>query len=304
MIIAPICLFTYKRPWHTQQTVAALQKNELASESDLIIYSDAAKTIDAAQSVREVRGYIRTISGFRSVSIIEREENYGLAKSIIAGVTEVVNRFGRVIVLEDDLVTSPFFLRYMNDALTMYNDEENVVSIHGYIYPVRKKLPETFFLKGADCWGWATWKRGWDLFEADGQKLINELEARRLTKKFDFDGAFPYTQMLRDQIEGKNDSWAVRWYASAFLDGKLTLYPGTSLVRNIGLDSSGTHCSNNTRFDSCLAQRPVRLERIELAESPFARDRFILFLRSSRSPVGRVWKRLMESIQCVLASKN
>ena len=293
MNIAPICLFTYKRLWHTQQTVAALEKNRLALKSDLIIYSDASKTIEAEQSVREVREYIRTIKGFRSVTIIEREENYGLAKSIITGVTEVINSFGRIIVVEDDLITSPFFLRYMNDALTMYNGEENVVSIHGYMYPIRKKLPSTFFLKGADCWGWATWKKGWDFFEADGRKLMKELDARGLTKKFDFDGAYPYTQMLRDQVDGKNDSWAIRWYASAFLQGKLTLYPGTSLVRNIGFDSSGANCDSISRFEGCLAQSPVQLDRIELAENYFARDSIISFFQSSRSPVQRVFKTLI-----------
>ena len=130
-------------------------------------------------------------------------------------------RCDKVIVLEDDLVTSPHFLQYMNDGLGIYERDDRVISIHGYSYPVHGKLPETFFLRGADCLGWATWKRGWDLFEDDGQRLLNELERRNLTRSFDFDGSYPYTQMLRDQIAGSNSSWAVRWYASAFLRDKL-----------------------------------------------------------------------------------
>ena len=153
---APIALFVYNRPGHTQQTVEALLKNELAMESDLFIFSDAAKSSEIEVKVNAVREFIKSISGFRSLTIIERESNLGLANSIIDGVTNLCNEYGQVIVLEDDLVTSPFFLKYMNDGLNYYRDEEQVISIHGYIYPFDAKLPETFFLRGADCWGWAT----------------------------------------------------------------------------------------------------------------------------------------------------
>src|SRR5690606_31084323 len=160
---------------HTQQTVEALQKNILAEESDLIIYSDAEKHQKNRGSVNDVRAYIKTIDGFNSVSIIERDKNYGLANSIIDGVTTVVEKYGKVIVLEDDLVTSPYFLQFMNDGLNIYDENKDVASIHGYVYPVNGHLPEIFFLRGADCWGWATWKDMWALFETDGAKLLNEL---------------------------------------------------------------------------------------------------------------------------------
>src|SRR5262249_35869456 len=155
-----------------------------------------------------------------------RERNFGLAQSIVQGVSGTVAQHGRIIVLEDDMVTSPHFLTYMNQALDKYADEARVVSIHGYVYPVEQPLPETFFLPGADCWGWATWKRGWSCFNPDGQFLLNELKRQKLIRDFDFNGAFPYSEMLQAQIKGANDSWAVRWYASALLAGKLTLYPG------------------------------------------------------------------------------
>lgn len=161
--LAPIALFVYNRPMHTRQTVEALLANELAAESDLIIFADGAKSGKDADAVQEVREYIHSISGFKSIKINEQDTNQGLANSVIAGVTEVVNESGRIIVLEDDMVTSPYFLNYMNDSLEMYKDEDKVISIHGYMYPVKEKLPETFFLQGADCWGWATWKRGYYL---------------------------------------------------------------------------------------------------------------------------------------------
>ena len=173
MKLAPIVIFTYNRPWHTQQTVEALLKNEYASESDLIIFSDAPKNEAAKKGVEETRSYIRNITGFKSLRIIERDRNFGLANNIIDGVTSIVNEFGRIIVLEDDLLTSPYFLKFMNEALSLYEDEERVISVHGYIYPIKKSLPDTFFIKGADCLGWGTWKRGWDLFNSNGSELLH-----------------------------------------------------------------------------------------------------------------------------------
>ena len=266
--LAPIALFIYNRPWHTQQTVEALQKNELANESELFIYSDAAKNEQASESVNAVREYIKTINGFKEITIILRDKNWGLADSIIDGVTKIVNEYGRIIVLEDDLVTSPYFLKFMNEGLTMYENEDKVASIHGYIYPI-DNLPNTFFIKGADCWGWATWKRAWDIFESNGEKILDELKSRRLEKEADFNNSYGFTQMLKDQIKGKNNSWAVRWYMSAFLKDMLTLYPGKSYVQNIGNDDSGTHCcvSDIFRVELCTSNNSNRLELVENSDS-------------------------------------
>jgi len=293
--VAPIALFTYNRPWHTRQTVKALQENELANESDLFIYSDGPqKGFGHADKVREVRDYIGTVDGFKSVTIIERTENCGLSSSIITGVTEILNRSERVIVLEDDIVTSPHFLRYMNEALELYMNEEMVISIHGYVYPTLKKLPETFFLKGADCWGWATWKRGWDLFVADGAKLLKELKARNLEKRFDFNGTYDYTKMLKEQIAGKNDSWAVRWYASALLNNRLTLYPGRSLVLNIGTDDSGTHGGKTDVFHAGISCEPISIECLPAQENETALHAFEAFFRSVRIPF---YMRMLHSLK-------
>lgn len=280
MIYAPIVLFTYNRLKHTQQTVEALRHNELAQASELFVFSDGPTTETEHANVSAVREYLRTITGFKSVNIIKRETNLGLAQSIITGVTDIVNKYDRIIVLEDDLVTSPWFLRYMNEALELYRDEERVISIHGYVYPVKTELPHIFFLKGADCWGWATWKRGWDLFESDGQKLLNELSLRKLTHRFDFDSSHGYTSMLEGQVSGMNDSWAVRWYASAFLRDKFTLYPGRSLIHNTGNDESGTNCGASDNFDTDVSREPIRLDKIPIEEYRGARESFKEFFRS------------------------
>jgi hypothetical protein len=267
MTLAPIALFVYNRPWHTMMTVEALKKNDLAAKSDLIIFSDAPKNVTAHNQIVEVREYLKKIEGFRSLEIIERVQNFGLSNSIIHGVTTIVNKHGKIIVLEDDMITSPFFLKYMNEALDFYQNEEKVISIHGYIYPVSVPLPQTFFVQGADCWGWATWKRGWDLFEPDGKSLLEKLLHLKLTKRFDINGSYNYTQMLKDQIDKKNDSWAIRWYASAFLHAKLTLYPGRSLIRNIGNDNSGTHCEDTSAFDTEVSDTRIEISNIPVVES-------------------------------------
>jgi hypothetical protein len=294
---APIALFVYNRPWHTQQTVTALLANPEAAKTPLYIFSDAAKTETEVPAVAQVREFLRKITGFQSVTILEREENFGLARSIIDGVTFVCDKHEQVIVLEDDLVTSPYFLKYMNDGLEKYKNEQQVISIHGYVYPIEETLAETFFLKGADCWGWATWQRGWQLFETNGQKLLDELEQRKLTYPFDFDGSYPYTNMLKNQIAGKNNSWAIRWYASAFLDNKLTLYPGRSLVHNIGMDGSGAHCAKTNSFSSSLAHHPITVNNIPINENSLAKQAIINYHKRTRGLLFRLKNKIFSNIQ-------
>ncbi len=288
---APIALFAYNRPEHTAATLAALAANPLAGESRLWVFSDGPRPgrPDDVGRITAVRELFRGAQGFREVHLVERSENLGLSRSIIRGVGELVERHGRVIVLEDDMVTSPHFLRYMNDGLECYQDDDRVISIHGYVYPVPGRLPEAFFLRGADCWGWATWKRGWDLFEPDGVKLRRELRARGLEREFDMNGSRDYVRMLEDQIAGRCDSWAIRWDASAFLAGKLTLYPGVSLVRNIGLDNTGTHCSTAEHLAVKLADRPVHVQVADVAPSAAARLAFERFLRGEKKVAAGRW---------------
>lgn len=299
---APIALFVYNRLWHLQQTVDSLKDNLYASDSDLFIYSDGPKSESDKEKVDQVRNYIRSISGFKSITITERNKNLGLAQSIITGVTEIVNKYGKVIVLEDDLVTSPFFLKFMNEGLEFYKDKERVISIHGYIYPVREKLPETFFIRGADCLGWATWKRGWNIFDSNGEKLLVEVRRRKLVREFNFANTYLYTKLLSEQIEGKIDSWAIRWYASAFLNSKLTLYPGTSLVNHIGFDALSTHCAGETRLCTNLSTTPININNIIIEEDKYAKrviQRFFFnegFKLSFGMRINRKVKRLLRKI--------
>ena len=293
---APLAIFAFNRPDHLCRTLQALAGCAEAATSRLTIYCDGARRESDNERVAQVRLVARAAAGFASVDVVERASNLGLAASIIDGVTNQLASEEQVIVLEDDIVVSPHFLRYMNDALEMYAHDEQVASIHGYVYPVAAPLPETFFLRGADCWGWATWARAWRHFRADGSALLAELRSRRLTRTFDLNGTYPYTRMLEDQIAGRNNSWAVRWHASCFLRGMLTLYPGQSLVVNIGNDDSGTHSGQTSDYDVDLLDRPVDLRRIELVASRSATDVIANFFRRQRGLLRRIANRLRRSL--------
>lgn len=295
MQLAPIVLFVYNRTWHTKQTLEALAKNELSDQSRLIIYADGPKenaSEEDKKKIQEVRNIIKEKQWCKSVEIIESEKNNGLASSIILGVSEVVEKHGQIIVLEDDLITSPYFLKYMNEALALYKNEENVFAISGFMYPLLKKIPTTSFISFGESWGWGTWKRAWNFFEPDGKKLLDLLIEKNLTNKFDFNNSYPFTQMLIDQIAGKNSSWAIRWCATIFLNEKLMLVPNMSLVRNIGNDGSGTHTlSNDSLSPLSLLNLNITLKKIPIIESIETRNaivRFFLFYNGSISRTNKI----------------
>ena len=277
MIYAPITLFTYNRPEHTRKAVESLLKNAEAKESDLFIFSDGPKTEEKRAAVEENRKYIHTIDGFKSVTIIEREKNWGLANSLIAGITEIVNQYGRVIVVEDDLILSPYFLQYMNEALEKYKDDERVASISAFLNPIDCKAPETFFLRYFACWGWATWKRGWDLLINDDRELLRRLRWKK--NDFNIGGTGPFYGILLCDKIGLNSSWAVRFYASQFLAGKLQLFPGKTLTVQTGTDGSGTHGKGiNKVFNSMrLCMRPIQLHEIPVEEDREMYEAFARF---------------------------
>jgi hypothetical protein len=283
MIFAPIALFVYNRPWHTYKTVEALKKNTYAEQSELFIFSDAPKNDLAVRKVLKVRNYLRRIAGFKEVTIIERESNYGVDKSIISGVTEIINHYGQIIVIEDDLITSSHFLKFMNEGLTLYKDEEKVISIGGYMYPLKSNVPEIFFLPGTYWWGWGTWKREWDLFEEDGRKLLSQIKERNLEDKFNMNMGINCLKMLEDQIAGKNDQWDVRWQALAFINNKVSLFPGKSLVANIGTDGSGVHCGASSQFYTKLSNYPIPIRKIPLKEADYILEEIhkYIFTKSS-----------------------
>ena len=295
---APVLLFVYNRPAHVRRTVEALRANLLAAESDLYVYSDAAKDESNLEAVREVRAYVRHIDGFRSVIVVERPQNWGLARNIIDGVTTHVNRAGRVIVLEDDLITAPYFLTFMNDALEAYKDEPRVGHIQACDFTQDPSLPDTFLIRWTGSWGWGTWARAWKHFNPDGRALLNELLARKLDRTFDFDGTYGYTRMLRRQIEGKNNSWAIRWNASLFLRGILSLNVGRSLVQNEGFDGSGTNCGGGGLYASSLYMK--RLEVIPIfpvEENASARRAYVRYYARTNSFWAKAVRRIKRTLK-------
>lgn len=284
---APVALFAFRRPDHLVQTLNSLAGANGADGTALTVYCDGPRYEADRGAVEAVRHVARSARGFASVTVVEADVNRGLAASIIGGVEALLATSETLIVLEDDMVVAPDFLDVMQAGLVAYADSPDVISIHGYCPATAEPLPDSFFLRGADCWGWATWRHGWAVFDPDGAHLLAEIERRGLAREFDFDGAYPYTQMLRDQVAGRIDSWAIRWYASAFLASGLTLYPGSSRVRNIGQDGSGTHGGHVTAGSYGLpfpAQAPLR--PIPVQELPQVRATYARALRASTAQPG------------------
>ncbi|MEN9599611.1 MAG: hypothetical protein RL596_1930 [Bacteroidota bacterium] len=248
----------------------ALIANELSEQSILYIYSDGpTKNASEAdiKNIEAVRGIIYSQKHFKQIFIVERESNMGLAGNIISGVTNALERYDKVIVLEDDIYASKGFLKYMNQALEMYEVNANVGCIHAWNYMLDTSASSnsTFFLRGADCWGWATWKRAWDLFEPNGKYLLEKIISKKLEYSFNRNGTHSFITMLEDQINGKNNSWAIRWHASLFLNDMYCLQPVRPIVKNIGLDGSGVH-SGNTTIEQTTVDF-IDVERIDVEES-------------------------------------
>lgn len=267
MEYAPIALFTYNRADKTQRVVESLLQNVEAKDSDLFIFSDGPKTPERRAGVEENRKFIHSIKGFKSISVVEREKNWGLANSLISGITDVINKYGRVIVVEDDLILSPYFLKFMNDGLEKYKNDDRVGTICGYIFPFKEQLPNTFFLYFMHPWGWATWKRSWDLLNTDTKYLLRKMRFK--TKKFNLGGNCGSYGNLYCQKVGLVDSWYIRFYASLFLNKKLNLFPGKSMVANSGLDGSGTHCGEELQETNnfVLNDTPLEFYNIDVVES-------------------------------------
>ncbi len=270
MSLAPIVLFVYNRPCHTEQTLNALMKNDLADQSILYIYSDGPKenaTEEQLKKIQEVRQLIRAKKWCKKVYIIEEEENKGLADSIVDGVTEIVNEYGEIIVLEDDIVTSKGFLKYMNDALKFYEKNEKVFHISAYMYPHHKRLSHTFFFNLPLCWGWATWKRAWTNYNGDTKQLISYFDSQdRWTDFNKFGGKFLEDQLLANQT-GKLKTWFIKWHASVMIQGGYCLFPKKSMVNNIGFDSTGVHNLTTQSFAHIRIAKSTSVKRIVLKES-------------------------------------
>lgn len=254
---APLLLFVYNRPGHTRRCLRSLAANASAHNHPLYVFSDGPRSPAEVPLVEKVRQTIRREAPCRDLVLIERPINRGLAPSVIAGMTEVMARHERAIVLEDDLELSPFFLDFMQAALERYGDEPRVMQISGYMFPLG--LSETIpcpLLPLISSWGWATWARAWRHFDPALGGFRQLQTDSQLRRRFDLQDSYPFFHLLERQARGQADSWAIRWYLSVFRQNGLTLFPPVSLVQNRGWDGSGTHCTSGRQFDTPLATQP------------------------------------------------
>jgi len=299
--LTPILLFVYNRPWHTKRTIKALQKNSLARESLLYVFSDGPKNDKDVDRVKEVREYIKIIKGFKKVEIFKSEKNKGLASSVIFGVTKIINKYDRVIVLEDDLVVSSIFLVYMNKMLEEYKVEKRVYSITGYNHPPKiMKIPKNYpydiyFNSRASSWSWATWRDRWKNVDWEVKNFKKFLEIKELQKKFNQSGD-DMTQMLINQMQDKIDSWAIRWCYHHFKHSAFCVHPVKSYVNNIGLDGTGVHCGNaSNRFKNEGLNKSKEVhtpKKIEINNEIMNNFRKIYKTKLFKSIVARVLKNL------------
>jgi len=301
--LAPIALFTFKRPDHTRRTLESMAENPEFLDSPLFIYCDGARNNDEASQVEETRRVVR--DWFHpNKTLIERDKNWGLANSVIAGVTDLCERFGRVIVVEDDLVVSPVFLKYLNSALDHYIDEEKVMQISGYMFPVESiDLHTAVMLPITSTWGWATWARAWDKFDPSLTEVDLLFADRKVKQAFNLDNSYPYTRRLKQQIKGESDSWGIRWYWSVFRVNGLVVYPPVSLVQNIGHDGTGIHCTVESDHETLVAEtfEVTFPRRVSLTCDAFIQVKALL--RKQNRPVLRLWARIRTKYNRIIKIK-
>lgn len=253
MMNTPVVIFSYKRPDHLDRLLKSLLQNAEASSTDVFIYSDGPKSDADNGDVARTREVAEQVSGFASVTVVKRKENIGLAKNIITGVSEVFEKYDRVIVLEDDLVVTPSFLKYMTSALNFYENAE-VMSVAGYspIVELPKDYRFTTYTINRNCsWGWATWKRRWESVDWEVKDFDSFIADKSKRDKFNESGSDLWPMLLK-QHTGVIGSWSIRFCYSAFCQGLVTVYPVRSFVLNDGADGSGTNVSNTSKYDTVL----------------------------------------------------
>ncbi len=284
MNLAPIILFTYNRLSHTKETIDALQKNELAKNSELFIYSDGGKDEDSWNKVGEIRQYLESIVGFKNITIIKRDVNIGLAQNIIDGVTKIINQYGKIIVLEDDIVTSPYFLNFMNDSLNFYEKTSKVWHISGWNYPISdENLDDVFLYRTMNCWGWATWKDRWNNYEKNPQKLLSSFSEKNIYE-FNLDNATNFWEQVEKNHTKQMNTWAIFWYTTIFKNQGLCLNPTQSFVENIGFDGTGTNTGPRDNYSSNLSRQNYKIKfENNLIENKTATDRIKLFFRENEN---------------------
>lgn len=267
MNLAPVVIFTFNRLDHTKKTIESLMKNYLSKDTEVFIFSDGPRNKDEVIKVNEVRKYLDNIKGFKCLTIFKSDKNKGLANSVIQGVTEIIEKYNKIIVLEDDLITSKFFLKYMNDALEIYENRSDIWSISGYSpninFPDEYKN-EVYLTGRGSSWGWATWKNRWISIDWEIRDYNKFKNNRRLKKNFNNSGT-DMSFMLEDQMKSRINSWAIRWCYNQFKQKKFTVYPIRSFVKNIGNDLSGTHTPVTNKYNVILSESFIRInENVEV----------------------------------------
>ena len=280
MALTPIILFIYNRPDHTKQTLEALSNNTLASQSDLFIFADGPKNTaskEQLESIKQTRKVAASENWCKSVTLIESETNKGLARSIIEGVTEIINKYGKAIILEDDIITGKYFLEYMNEALEKYQGNKEVWHVTGWRDPIKHtKKNKAYFYPTMDCWSWATWTDRWQYFKKD-PLYYKSIFSPQMIESFNVDntdkGMF---SQIEDNITGKINTWAIFWYATIFVNNGLCLGPTKSLCKNIGFDNSGVHCGTNSAeeiIETIDNKIQVFPKKIELDKKEFSKNK-------------------------------
>lgn len=240
---APVAVFAFRRPELLQRTLASLQNCDRFSETPLHVFSEAARADDPVEvaEVARVRTWVRDWSSIHHATVHEAPAKNGLRQSIISGVSMILESHDRVIVLEDDLLLSPAFLIFMNEALETCKDRDDIVQVSGYFVPHKRRLPAVGLLSAPGSWGWGTWRRAWQHYRDDAASLLKDVLLRD-TNAFDIHGTYANLAALERNATGSLDTWLVRWHASVFLRDGLTLYPARSLTRNIGFGREATNC--------------------------------------------------------------
>ena len=257
---APVVVFAYRRPEHLRRTLESLLRCPESAHTQFIVYCDGPRQGAEVADVEATRRVAVELLGSRAEYHFA-DANMGLSRSVIGGVTDVVERFGRAIVVEDDLELDQGFLAFMNAGLERYSDEDAVYQVSGYMFdiPEFEQRRTALFLPLTVSWGWATWKRAWDRFDAGAEGWQRLSRDPALRRRFNLDGAFDYANMLMRQMAGLQDSWAIRWYWTVFSRGGMVLFPPASLVDNTGFDGSGTHGRGVlTRFGLATSRCAVR----------------------------------------------
>lgn len=294
--LSPVVLFTYNRPEETRKTIKALQSNFLATKSDLFVFSDGPKDACDNEKVTAVRECLKGLNGFKNVKITNYEENNGLANSVINGVSEIIEQYGKIIVLEDDLVTSPNFLDFMNQALNFYAASPKIFSISGYTLdlPGLAEHNQDFYLgKRASSWGWGTWVDKWQ--NVDWEVSDYDEFRRNFKKRIDFFSiGSDMPSMLKNQMTGKIDSWAIRWCYHQFKYDLKTIFAAKSKIHHIGTSEEATHAAGATRYDTPLDTEGAR--KFKFVENPIENKRLIQEFRSKFSIMVRARAKLKKHL--------